>query len=124
MACNNWRPRSPVSPSWATRTGGPGADVHQAPRTPGARVIKVENPAGGDFARHYDDVGQRPWRSLRAHFVGELQQGVGRALTSRPRRASTSSTGCSTARRAGVQPGTGSTVRLGIRPTNPGIATR
>ncbi|WP_416565861.1 CaiB/BaiF CoA transferase family protein [Nocardia testacea] len=31
----------------------------------GARVIKVENPAGGDFARHYDDVvaGQA------AHFV-------------------------------------------------------
>lgn len=22
----------------------------------GARVIKVENPKGGDFARHYDDV--------------------------------------------------------------------
>lgn len=31
----------------------------------GARVVKVENPAGGDFARHYDDVvhGQA------AHFV-------------------------------------------------------
>ncbi|MEV0685403.1 CaiB/BaiF CoA-transferase family protein [Nocardia sp. NPDC050378] len=31
----------------------------------GARVIKIENPAGGDFARHYDDVvhGQA------AHFV-------------------------------------------------------
>ena len=31
----------------------------------GARVIKVENPRGGDFARHYDDVvhGQA------AHFV-------------------------------------------------------
>ncbi|MFI5798057.1 CaiB/BaiF CoA transferase family protein [Streptomyces sp. NPDC051677] len=31
----------------------------------GARVIKVENPDGGDFARHYDDV----VRGLGAHFV-------------------------------------------------------
>jgi crotonobetainyl-CoA:carnitine CoA-transferase CaiB-like acyl-CoA transferase len=31
----------------------------------GARVIKVENPAGGDFARHYDDV----VHGLGAHFV-------------------------------------------------------
>jgi len=31
----------------------------------GARVIKVENPRGGDFARHYDDV----VKGLGAHFV-------------------------------------------------------
>ncbi|MGH3633128.1 CaiB/BaiF CoA transferase family protein [Mycobacterium sp.] len=31
----------------------------------GARVIKVENPMGGDFARHYDDV----VNGLAAHFV-------------------------------------------------------
>ncbi|WP_416969725.1 CaiB/BaiF CoA transferase family protein [Streptomyces sp. 4F14] len=31
----------------------------------GARVIKVENPKGGDFARHYDDV----VGGLGAHFV-------------------------------------------------------
>ncbi|WP_330255652.1 CoA transferase [Nocardia sp. NBC_00565] len=31
----------------------------------GARVIKVENPSGGDFARHYDDV----VNGLAAHFV-------------------------------------------------------
>ncbi|MCX4766546.1 CoA transferase [Streptomyces sp. NBC_01275] len=31
----------------------------------GARVVKVENPAGGDFARHYDDV----VGGLAAHFV-------------------------------------------------------
>jgi itaconate CoA-transferase len=31
----------------------------------GARVIKVENPTGGDFARHYDDV----VNGLAAHFV-------------------------------------------------------
>lgn len=31
----------------------------------GARVIKVENPKGGDFARHYDDV----VKGLGAHFV-------------------------------------------------------
>jgi itaconate CoA-transferase len=31
----------------------------------GARVIKVENPVGGDFARHYDDV----VHGLGAHFV-------------------------------------------------------
>ena len=31
----------------------------------GARVIKVENPRGGDFARHYDDV----VGGLGAHFV-------------------------------------------------------
>jgi crotonobetainyl-CoA:carnitine CoA-transferase CaiB-like acyl-CoA transferase len=31
----------------------------------GARVIKVENPKGGDFARHYDDV----VNGLGAHFV-------------------------------------------------------
>lgn len=31
----------------------------------GARVIKVENPRGGDFARHYDDV----VHGLAAHFV-------------------------------------------------------
>lgn len=31
----------------------------------GARVIKIENPAGGDFARHYDDV----VNGLAAHFV-------------------------------------------------------
>ncbi|MGW0583612.1 CaiB/BaiF CoA transferase family protein [Streptomyces sp. NPDC002920] len=31
----------------------------------GARVIKVENPDGGDFARHYDDV----VHGLGAHFV-------------------------------------------------------
>ncbi|MFD6394620.1 CaiB/BaiF CoA transferase family protein [Nocardia sp. NPDC055029] len=31
----------------------------------GAHVIKIENPAGGDFARHYDDV----VHGLAAHFV-------------------------------------------------------
>ncbi|TCJ97565.1 CaiB/BaiF CoA transferase family protein [Nocardia alba] len=31
----------------------------------GARVIKIENPDGGDFARHYDDV----VHGLAAHFV-------------------------------------------------------
>ena len=31
----------------------------------GARVIKVENPNGGDFARQYDDV----VNGLAAHFV-------------------------------------------------------
>ncbi|WP_193046988.1 CaiB/BaiF CoA transferase family protein [Mycolicibacterium baixiangningiae] len=31
----------------------------------GARVIKVENPTGGDFARHYDDV----VKGQAAHFV-------------------------------------------------------
>lgn len=31
----------------------------------GARVIKIENPQGGDFARHYDDV----VNGLAAHFV-------------------------------------------------------
>ncbi|WP_232666092.1 CaiB/BaiF CoA transferase family protein [Pseudonocardia sp. TRM90224] len=31
----------------------------------GARVIKVENPRGGDFARHYDDV----LNGMAAHFV-------------------------------------------------------
>ncbi|HEY0806805.1 MAG TPA: CoA transferase, partial [Pseudonocardiaceae bacterium] len=31
----------------------------------GARVIKVENPAGGDFARDYDDV----VHGMAAHFV-------------------------------------------------------
>ena len=31
----------------------------------GARVIKVENPRGGDFARDYDDV----VNGLAAHFV-------------------------------------------------------
>jgi itaconate CoA-transferase len=31
----------------------------------GARVIKIEHPAGGDFARHYDDV----VNGLGAHFV-------------------------------------------------------
>ena len=31
----------------------------------GARVIKIENPKGGDFARHYDDV----VNGLAAHFV-------------------------------------------------------
>jgi itaconate CoA-transferase len=34
----------------------------------GARVIKVENPRGGDFARHYDDVVLGPG-GLAAHFV-------------------------------------------------------
>ena len=34
----------------------------------GARVIKVENPAGGDCARHYDDVVNGPG-GLAAHFV-------------------------------------------------------
>src|SRR6185312_7658298 len=34
----------------------------------GARVIKIENPKGGDFARHYDDVVLGP-RGLAAHFV-------------------------------------------------------
>ncbi len=34
----------------------------------GARVIKVENPSGGDFARHYDDVVNGPG-GLAAHFV-------------------------------------------------------
>ena len=31
----------------------------------GARVIKIEHPNGGDFARHYDDV----VNGLAAHFV-------------------------------------------------------
>jgi len=34
----------------------------------GARVIKVENPNGGDFARDYDDVVNGP-NGLAAHFV-------------------------------------------------------
>jgi itaconate CoA-transferase len=34
----------------------------------GARVIKVENPTGGDFARDYDDVVNGPG-GLAAHFV-------------------------------------------------------
>ena len=34
----------------------------------GARVIKVENPKGGDFARYYDDVVNGP-DGLAAHFV-------------------------------------------------------
>jgi crotonobetainyl-CoA:carnitine CoA-transferase CaiB-like acyl-CoA transferase len=34
----------------------------------GARVIKVENPRGGDFARDYDDVVNGP-NGLGAHFV-------------------------------------------------------
>jgi itaconate CoA-transferase len=34
----------------------------------GARVIKVENPSGGDFARDYDDVVNGPG-GLAAHFV-------------------------------------------------------
>ncbi|MCB0950936.1 MAG: CoA transferase [Mycobacterium sp.] len=34
----------------------------------GARVIKVENPDGGDFARHYDDVVNGPG-GMAAHFV-------------------------------------------------------
>jgi itaconate CoA-transferase len=34
----------------------------------GARVIKVEHPNGGDFARHYDDVVLGPG-GLAAHFV-------------------------------------------------------
>ena len=34
----------------------------------GARVIKVEHPTGGDFARHYDDVVNGPG-GLAAHFV-------------------------------------------------------
>lgn len=34
----------------------------------GARVIKVEHPDGGDFARHYDDVVLGPG-GLAAHFV-------------------------------------------------------
>ncbi len=34
----------------------------------GARVIKIENPQGGDFARHYDDVVLGPG-GLAAHFV-------------------------------------------------------
>ena len=60
-------------------TGGPLAGVtvvalEQAVSAPmctrvladfGARVIKVENPNGGDFARHYDDV----VNGLAAHFV-------------------------------------------------------
>ena len=34
----------------------------------GARIIKVENPNGGDFARDYDDVVNGPG-GLAAHFV-------------------------------------------------------
>ncbi|MFI2557065.1 CaiB/BaiF CoA transferase family protein [Nocardia farcinica] len=69
----------PQSPQGGPRSGPPLAGVtvvalEQAVSAPmctrtladfGARVIKVENPEGGDFARHYDDVvhGQA------AHFV-------------------------------------------------------
>ncbi|HEV7470524.1 MAG: formyl-CoA transferase [Pseudonocardia sp.] len=65
----------------AARTDGPGplagvtvVALEQAVSAPlctrtladlGARVIKVENPRGGDFARHYDDV----VHGLAAHFV-------------------------------------------------------
>jgi itaconate CoA-transferase len=62
-----------------SQTGGPLAGItvvalEQAVSAPmctrvladfGARVIKVENPEGGDFARHYDDV----VNGLAAHFV-------------------------------------------------------
>ena len=46
----------------------------------GARVIKVENPNGGDFARHYDDVvnGPGPCRALR---LVQPRQGIGHPRT-------------------------------------------
>src|SRR3954471_5913852 len=72
-------PRVPSPPRAQGSPGGPLAGVtvvslEQAVSAPlcsrtlgdlGARVIKVEHPAGGDFARGYDDV----VRGLAAHFV-------------------------------------------------------
>ena len=72
-------PRSMSDDAAAAPSGGPLAGLtvvalEQAVSAPictrtlgdfGARVIKVENPAGGDFARHYDDV----VNGLAAHFV-------------------------------------------------------
>ncbi len=77
----------------------------------GARVIKIENPKGGDFARYYDEV----VNGLAAHFVWanrgkesvtldlKIDSGAGySAPTARSRR------------RAGVQPAPGAMARLGI----------
>lgn len=64
-------------PSTAPLTGITVVAMEQAVAAPictrvlcdfGARVIKVENPNGGDFARHYDDVVNGPG-GLAAHFV-------------------------------------------------------
>ena len=60
----------------------------------GARVIKVENPGGGDFARHYDDVVDGLARALR---VGQPGQGVGGAGPEVSRPEWRCCTGCSTA---------------------------
>ncbi|MEU6372569.1 CaiB/BaiF CoA-transferase family protein [Streptomyces sp. NPDC046909] len=68
-------PTSPSSPKgWAPLAGVTVVALEQAVSAPlctrtlcdlGARVIKVENPDGGDFARHYDDV----VHGMAAHFV-------------------------------------------------------
>ncbi|WP_425301723.1 CaiB/BaiF CoA transferase family protein [Nocardia wallacei] len=71
--------RNSVTPTMSDPTAGPLAGItvvalEQAVSAPmctrtladfGARVIKIENPRGGDFARHYDDV----VNGLAAHFV-------------------------------------------------------
>ena len=61
----------------------------------GARVIKVENPKGGDFARDYDDVVNGPG-GLAAHFVWCNRGKESVTLNTKPPRASNCCTACST----------------------------
>ena len=64
----------------------------------GARVIKVENPNGGDFARDYDDVVNGPG-GLAAHFVWCNRGKESVTLnTKSPAGHGRCCTGCSTAR--------------------------
>ena len=73
----------------------------------GARIIKVENPKGGDFARDYDDVVNGPG-GLAAHFVwcNRGKESVTLNLKS-PAGMDDPAPAARPRRRVGVQPGAG-----------------
>ena len=67
----------------------------------GARVIKIENPKGGDFARYYDEVVNGPCRALR---LGQSRQGVGDPRSENRSGPGYPAPAARSRRRAGVQP--------------------
>jgi itaconate CoA-transferase len=76
----------------------------------GARVIKVERPGVGDFARAYDDR----VRGLASHFVWTNRSKESLTLDVKHEEAPPSCTAAGKRRRTGAEPGARRSGRLGL----------
>ena len=79
------------------------AVLHAAARRSGARVIKVERPGSGDFARGYDER----VKGLASHFVTNRSKESLTLDVKHPRRSRSWRSCCSARRRAGAEPRAG-----------------